>query len=51
VAVVDDTGSHLTVLADLLADLPRPQRREVIASLSPADRVSIAKLIAGGAIG
>jgi hypothetical protein len=46
---VDDTDSRLAVLADLLADLPGPQRREVIASLPAADRVAIAKLIAGGA--
>jgi len=37
-------------LADLLADLPSPQRREIIASLPAADRVAIASLIAGGAI-
>jgi Mg/Co/Ni transporter MgtE len=41
----------LAVLADLLADLPSPQRREVIASLPTEDRAAIARLIAGGATG
>jgi hypothetical protein len=34
-----------------LADLPSPERREVIASLPAADRAAIANLIAGGATG
>lgn len=42
--------TRLAVLADLLADLPAPERREVIASLPPTDRVAIARLIAGAAI-
>lgn len=33
------------VLADLLVDLPGPERREVIASLPPADRATVARLI------
>jgi hypothetical protein len=45
------SDAKLTVLADLLADLPGPQRREVIASLPIKDRAAIANLIAGGATG
>jgi len=41
--------AKLAVLTDLLADLPSPERREVIASLPVADRAAIAKLIVGGA--
>ena len=44
------SDAKLAVLADLLADLPSPQRLEVIASLSAEDRAAIARLIAGGAI-
>jgi hypothetical protein len=37
------------VLAGLLADLPAPERREVIASLPPTDRATIAELLIEGA--
>jgi len=37
--------AKLAVLADLLADLPGPQRREVIASLPAEDRAGIAHLL------
>jgi hypothetical protein len=41
--------TRLVVLAELLADLPEVDRRELIADLSPADRVAIARrLIASG---
>ncbi len=36
---------RLTVIADLLADLPQAERRAVIADLAPADRASIARLL------
>jgi len=39
------SNAKLAVLADLLADLPGPQRRQVIASLPLADRVAIARLL------
>jgi hypothetical protein len=44
------SDAKLAVLADLLADLTGPQRRDVIASLPAEDRVAIARLIAGAAI-
>ena len=39
--------TRLAVLADLLADLPEVDRRELIADLSPADRVAIARRLIG----
>ena len=42
------TDAKLAVLADLLADLPSPQRREVIAGLPAADRVAIARMLIDG---
>ena len=39
------SDAKLAVLADLLADLPGPQRREVIASLPAEDRAGIAHLL------
>ena len=44
------SDAKLAVLADLLADLSSPQRREVIASLPTEDRAAIAKLVVAGAI-
>ena len=38
---------RLAVIADLLADLPEQERREVIADLPPADRAAIARLLIG----
>ena len=38
---------RLAVIADLLADLPDAERREVIAELPPADRAAIARLLIG----
>ena len=40
-------ADRLEVIADLLADLPQEQRREVIADLAPADRAAIARLLIG----
>jgi hypothetical protein len=37
--------ARLAVIADLLADLPDAQSREVIAELPPADRAAIARLL------
>jgi hypothetical protein len=39
--------ARLMVLAELLADLPEVERRELIADLSPADRVAIARRLIG----
>jgi hypothetical protein len=39
------TTTRLAVLADLLTDLPSPQRREVIASLPAEDRATIARML------
>ena len=36
---------RLAILADLLADLPEADRREVTADLTPAQRVALAKLL------
>lgn len=44
------SDAKFAVLADLLADLPAPERREVIASLPTEDRAAIAKVVAAGAI-
>ena len=38
-------AEHLAAIADLLADLPQTERREVIAELVPSDRVAIARLL------
>ena len=38
-------AGKLEVIADLLADLPEAERRDVIADLSPADRVAVARLL------
>ena len=38
-------ADRLTVIADLLADLPEAERRPVIADLPPADRAAIARLL------
>jgi hypothetical protein len=38
-------ADRLETLADLLADLPPSERREVIADLPPADRLAVAKAI------
>ena len=40
-------ANRLPVIADLLADLPESERREVIAELSPVDRATIARLLIG----
>jgi len=39
--------NRLSVIADLLADLPETERREVIAELSAGDRVTIARMLIG----
>jgi hypothetical protein len=39
------TTTRLAVLADLLAELPAPERREVIASLPAVDRAGIARIL------
>ena len=39
--------TRLAMLADLLADMPKVDRRELIADLSPADRVAIARRLIG----
>ena len=39
--------TRLALLADLLAGLPEVGRRELIADLSPADRVAIARQLIG----
>ena len=36
---------RLTVIADLLADLPQAERRAVIAELTSADRAKVASLL------
>jgi hypothetical protein len=46
-ATTGNETTRLAVLADLLSNLPAAERRDIIASLSPADRVAIAKQIAG----
>ena len=38
----------MAVIADLLADLPEAERREVIAGLPTADRVIVAKILLVG---
>jgi Mg/Co/Ni transporter MgtE len=43
----DSGADRLAVIADLLADLPDAERREVIAELPPADRAAIARLLIG----
>ena len=44
----EPTGeTRLAVLAELLTDLPEADRRELIADLSPADRVAIARRLIG----
>ena len=45
--LADADTTRLAVIADLLADLPDAERRDVISELSPADRVSIARLLIG----
>ena len=40
-----DDEIRLAVLTDLLADLPETDRRELIADLTAADRVTIARLL------
>ena len=40
-------ADRLAAIADLLADLPQAERREVIAELPPADRAAIARLLIG----
>jgi len=40
-------ADRLAVIADLLADLPEQQRREVIADLPAGDRAAIARLLIG----
>ena len=42
-----NSADRLAVIADLLADLPEQQRREVIADLPPADRAAVARLLIG----
>lgn len=37
--------NRLAVIADLLADLPADQRKEVISELELADRVAVARLL------
>ncbi len=46
-AQADADKARLAVIADLLADLPDNERREVIAELPPADRAGIARLLIG----
>ena len=41
-------GDRLAIIADLLADLPQAERREVIADLPPEDRLTIAKMLSDG---
>ena len=45
----DSEPDRLAVIADLLADLPEADRREVIAELTPADRMAIARRLIGRA--
>jgi hypothetical protein len=45
ITTASSTTTRLAVLADLLADLPAAERREVIASLPSTDRAAIAKLL------
>ena len=40
-------ADRLEVIADLLADRPAAERREVIAELPPTDRAAIARLLIG----
>lgn len=44
-----DHSERLSMITDLIADLPQAERREVIATLSPADRVALAKLLIASA--
>jgi hypothetical protein len=46
-AQADADKARLAVIADLLAELPDAERREVIADLPPADRAAIARLLIG----
>ena len=43
----DTQADRLVVIADLLAELPQAERREVIAGLPPTDRAAIARLLIG----
>ena len=43
----ESDADRLAVIADLLADLPEAERREVIAALPPAARAAIARLLIG----
>ena len=43
----DSDADRLAVIADLLADLPEAERREVIAELPPAERATIARMLIG----